>query len=98
MITEKINIVKSEQIGDKWHFVVTVGDDDNATSHNVVLEDEYYGQLTARQVGPEELIVKSFEFLLERETKESIMENFDLAQVRDYFPDYETEVKSRMRL
>lgn len=97
VITEKIEIIKSEQTGDKWNFTVAIGDDDNAMPHNVVLEDEYYEQLTDRQVDPEELVVKSFEFLLERETKESIMENFDVSQIRDYFGDYETEIKKRIR-
>jgi hypothetical protein len=42
---------------------------------------------------PEELIRKSFEFLLEREPKESILERFELSRISDYFPEYEQRLQ-----
>jgi len=41
---------------------------------------------------PEELIRRSFEFLLEHESKESILRDFDLSVIRRYFPDYEQAI------
>jgi hypothetical protein len=38
---------------------------------------------------PEELVRRSFEFLLQREPKESILREFDLAVIQRYFPDYD---------
>lgn len=42
---------------------------------------------------PEELIRKSFDFLLEREPKESILREFEVAAIARYFPDYEEAVR-----
>ena len=39
---------------------------------------------------------KSFEFLLEREPKESILRQFDLPLIGRYFPEYEREIKKRL--
>ena len=37
----------------------------------------------------EELVRDSFRFLLEREPKESILRQFDLSVIQQYFPDYD---------
>jgi hypothetical protein len=37
----------------------------------------------------EELVRDSFGFLLEREPKKSILREFDLAVIREYFPDFD---------
>jgi hypothetical protein len=42
---------------------------------------------------PEEFVKKSFEFLLERESKDSILRQFEIAQINDFFPEYEKEIK-----
>ena len=39
---------------------------------------------------------ESFEFLLERELSTSIMKEFDLADISDYFPDYLDEIQLRI--
>ena len=45
---------------------------------------------------PERLIEASFEFLLEREPKESILSSFDLPVIARYFPEYPGEIRSRL--
>ncbi|MDA0740189.1 MAG: hypothetical protein O2999_14915 [Nitrospirae bacterium] len=47
-------------------------------------------------VQPETLIEKSFEFLLERESKESILRSFDLPLIAQYFPEYPQIISSRL--
>jgi len=47
----------------------------------------------AEKVPPEELVKKSFEFLLAREPKESILREFNLREIAKYFPEYESEIK-----
>ncbi len=39
------------------------------------------------------LIEKSFEFLLEREPKESILNEFDIIVIVKYFPEYPDKIK-----
>ena len=46
-------------------------------------------QRWGRGQAPEELVRRSFEFLLERESKESILREFDLSVIQRYFPEYD---------
>jgi len=63
------------------------------TTHTVTMNHADYLRLTGRKITPEELLRKSFEFLLEREPKESILPSFDLSAISHYFPEYERQVK-----
>ncbi|MFL6431310.1 MAG: hypothetical protein ACJ71X_07630 [Nitrososphaeraceae archaeon] len=54
-------------------------------------KDYYLGQ-TGGLIIPEEFVKKSFEFLLERENKDSILRQFDINQINDYFPEFEKEI------
>lgn len=45
---------------------------------------------------PEDLLRRSFEFLLEREPNTSILGSFDLPVINRYFPEYEREIRSRL--
>jgi hypothetical protein len=75
-------------------FLVTVEEESSSTRHTVGLDDEYYGRLTDGKITREELIKRSFEFLLERESKESILPEFGLSIIKKYFPEYEGEIKA----
>lgn len=75
---------------------VTVAENGTRSRHVVSLSDSYYLKLTRKQVSQEELILRSFEFLLEREPKESILREFDLSEIGRYFPAYETEIQKRL--
>ena len=81
--------VKKEKEGE---FLVTVTEGSSSTKHRVTLDDEYYTKLTKRRIGKEELIEKSFEFLLKHESKESILSSFNLNVISRYFPQYESEI------
>jgi hypothetical protein len=64
------------------------------TTHQVTTGKDYYMELTERgRIIPEKFIKKSIEFLLDREPKDSILRQFDIAQISDYFPEYEKEIK-----
>ena len=73
-------------------FVVTVTEGGGSSTHRVTLEDGYHQKLTGGAIGKEELIKRSFEFLLERESKESILSRFDLPVIGRYFPEYERTI------
>jgi hypothetical protein len=66
------------------------------TSHIVTLQSGDHQRLAAGKAEPEELLKRSFEFLLEREPKESILARFDLRVIARYFPEYEREIKRRL--
>ena len=75
-------------------FVVTVSEKDKRTEHAVTVDDEYYKNLTQGAITKEELIKRSFEFLLKREPKESILSKFNLRVIKNYFPEYEEKIKN----
>jgi hypothetical protein len=64
------------------------------TTHTVTVSDSYYEKLTGKQVTPETLVEKSFEFLLERESNTSILRAFELPVIGQYFPEYEKTIAS----
>ncbi|HEX7456678.1 MAG TPA: hypothetical protein VF303_04410 [Candidatus Nanoarchaeia archaeon] len=75
--------------------VDVIGEDNTKTSHLVTVSQELYQRLTGGIKSAEELVKASFEFLLEREPKESILQSFDLSQIQKYFPEYETIISSQ---
>mgnify|MGYP001109603766 CR=1 FL=1 len=58
----------------------------------MTLDDAYHHKLTGGSIEKEELIHKSFEFLLQREPKESILGRFDLPVIGRYFSEYERTI------
>ena len=88
-------IIEVEKL-DGSHFRVRVIDGGSESIHHVTLDPKDHARLAGPTVEPAELIRKSFEFLLEREPKESILGRFDLSVISRYFPEYEREIKKRM--
>ena len=78
------------------HFRVRVIDAGSQTAHQITLEPKYFAKLAGANVASEEFVRKSFEFLLEREPKESILSRFDLSVIGRYFPEYEGEIRKRL--
>jgi hypothetical protein len=78
-------------------FKVTVTDPGGQTTHTVTVDPDYARKLTGGKAGTAELVERSFEFLLEREPKESILRRFDLPVIARYFPEYEREIKASIK-
>lgn len=87
-----IRVVKLEE----GKYQVTVTEGRSESRHTVGLTREYSEKLIGGKATPEELIRRSFEFLLEREPKESILRSFELPVIGRYFPEYEREIRRRM--
>ena len=83
-----IRILKSLGTDKGWQFTVAV----DGTTYSVTLQKTYHEQLTGGKTEPGDLIEASFQYLLDREAKEQILSEFDLAQIELYFPNYPTEV------
>jgi hypothetical protein len=81
---------------DASHFRVRVIEGASESTHQVTLNPKDLTRFAGATAEPEELIRKSFEFLLEREPKESILARFDLSVISRYFPEYESEMKKRL--
>ena len=72
---------------DKDTFLVTVMSG-SSTTHTVTISDQTYSKLTGGKISKETLLEKSFEFLLQREPNTSILSQFKLEVISQYFPDY----------
>ncbi len=89
--------VTSTQNGSGWSFGVQVAQANGQTRHHVTLSEKDFAELTAgKTTTPEELVRRSFEFLLERETKESIQRQFDLPAIGRFFPEYPAEILKKL--
>lgn len=75
-------------------FHVTVREGDASTEHDVTLTTADHERLGAGHRSAEELVRAGFEFLLEREPKESILSSFDLTVIGHYFPEFEDWIRT----
>ena len=89
----QIEVSRSEQDPSVTRFHVRVTDDDgSATEHEVTSTSADLERLASGYPSPEAFVHASFEFLLERERKESILRTFDISQIATYFPEYDREI------
>jgi hypothetical protein len=84
--------VSVEVIGDS-RYRATIEEGETKTVHEVFASPqvvERYGHGTTA----ERLLKASFEFLLQREPKESILPRFELSEIERYFPDYSKSIRT----
>jgi hypothetical protein len=74
-----------------WECEVAVEESGRRTEHTVTVSSaslvRWAGGSSQKDV--EDLVRRSFEFLLEREPASSILRNFDLSVIESYFPEYD---------
>jgi hypothetical protein len=78
-----------------WTCVVTVGDPARGrpTEHEVAVSQADLARLAPGASEPQDLVERSFAFLLQREPKESILRHFDLPVIARYFAEYEASIR-----
>ena len=74
-------------------FTVSIESSINS-NHIVTLNDDIHNEMTKGFKSKEELILFSFKFLLERENNTSILSNFNLETIQNYFPEYKNEIQN----
>ncbi len=85
----------SVETSDEKTFTVTVTGA-ATTTHTVTLTEDYWQKLTGGRTPRRELVKKSFDFLLEREPNTSILRSFELPLIQQYFPEYESTIRSML--
>ena len=78
-------------------FTVSIESSVNS-NHIVTLNDDIHFKMTEGTKSKEELILFSFKFLLERENNTSILSNFNLETIQNYFPEYKNEIQNWINL
>ena len=72
---------------------MTVSEGGSPTTHVVAVSAADLARLAPGARSPDDLVTRSFEFLLAREPKESILGRFDLTVIGRYFPGYERAIR-----
>lgn len=74
-------------------FEVVVGEGES--THRVSVPEDLVAELRLPEGDLEGVVRESFEFLLEREPASSILPEFSLDVIPDYFPEYKEELPKR---
>jgi hypothetical protein len=85
-----MSVIKVLPLNDTSYQVTVIGS--STTTHDVTVQQDYALKLTADKISTAQLVQKSFEFLLARESNTSILRSFDLSVIAHYFPEYEKTI------
>ena len=62
------------------------------TMHSVSITDLDYERFTGGRKPKEQLVLFAFKFLLRREENTSVLREFAICKISEYFPEFEQEV------
>lgn len=85
--------VECRPAGDAWGCLVRLTDERGTSEHHVHVERADLERLAPGAIEPEDLVRRSFEFLLEREPRTSILHEFALPVIGRYFPEYDEAIQ-----
>lgn len=83
---------RCEPAGEGWRCAVAVLETSRRTTYTVGVSPKDMERWGGRGTA-EDLVVRAFEFLLEREPSTSILRQFDLAVIQRYFPEFDEEFR-----
>ena len=71
-----------------WRFRVEIVEGTSRTVHEVTLSEVDYLKWTKEKCSPRQCVQSAFEFLLEREDKDSILSEFDVSVISRFLPEF----------
>ena len=94
MPTEPTISIKQEHDFPAAQYAVTLEEGNDVRTYSVSMSEDYYQHLGIENNTPEEVVDAAFRFLLDREPKDAILTEFDLTDIKSYFPDFEEVLPS----
>jgi hypothetical protein len=87
--------VRAERVGEAWVCDVRIDHQGEPTKHVVSVKPADLARWASgtKVEDVEDLVARSFDFLLEREPPSAILATFDLAVIQRYFPEYDSAFK-----
>lgn len=82
--------------GDDDVFAVEIAEGDSTAHCEVTVTDNSFRKFAPDRSSKKDLVRESFEFLLEREPKESILSSFEIGVIEKYFPEYPEQIVKRL--
>jgi hypothetical protein len=94
LTAKEIDMIQVRRAVESGSFVfeVVVREGNGETHYHVTMSEEMCERLTSGKHTPERCLEAAFQFLLDREPKESILRRFDIAAISRYFPEFEREM------
>jgi hypothetical protein len=86
----EVRCISSDESHLAFEVVVSEGD---RTTHEVTVSRATLERLAGSGEPDERFIERCFEFLLEREPKESILTTFDIEDIGKYFPEFTARIR-----
>ena len=77
-------------------YLVHVDDNGAMRAYEVFYDDAFHNVITKGRKTKNDVMIASFQFLLERESPNAILPKFDLRDISTYFHDYEEEIRKRL--
>jgi hypothetical protein len=94
-MNQKITVKETNNTNIAWEFKVEISENESVTTHEVTMEKSFYKDLQTNE-SPKEIVRKSFKFLLERESKEMILSEFNISIISKYFPEYKRILMTKL--
>jgi len=85
--------VESAAADGGWIARVSLDDGRSKREYEVNVSAAELARLDPGASDPDRLVRRSFEFLLAREPRESILASFGLSVIGRYFPEFESEIR-----
>jgi hypothetical protein len=87
--------IKPRETAMGFRFRVSLIENGFEKVYNVTMDKDFL-LLVGTHFDPVKIVKKTFEFLLEKEPKEKILEEFDINTVSHYYPEFIAELLKRM--
>ena len=87
-----VDVRPTPTASDQLEFGVRVDETGSQSSHEVTVSRDDFDRLSRPGEDPADFVARCFNFLLEREPKESIMTTFDIGVIGRYFPEFESVI------
>ena len=91
----EIQIQKTGQSEEGFSFSVAIEETGSRSTYQVTLSRRDHRELGVETESPEQFVRRCIEWLLERESKESILSQFDIREISQYFPRFREEIRKR---
>ncbi len=92
MAEAEVEIGTETEAATHWSYAVRVFSEGRTREHRVTLSFQDYDLWSHGRVAPSRVVEACFVFLLERESAAEILERFDCAVIRRYFPEVDKEL------
>lgn len=91
----EIQIQQTGETQEGFSFSVAIEEGESRTTHQVTLSRRDHRELGVETEPPEQFVRRCIEWLLERESKDSILSRFDIREISQYFPRFREEIRTR---